>query len=54
MSVQSQERHPTKMGLLESYIDEIKDGISLLNIQVILNIEKYFQLTQNNDSKPKA
>lgn len=59
MSVQSQEsggqeKCMTKLGLLESYTDETEDGISLLNAQVILNIEKYSQLTQNNDSKPKA
>lgn len=51
MSVQSQksvgqEKCTTKLGLLESYIDDTEDGISLLNAQVILNTEKYFQLTK--------
>lgn len=39
MSVQSQEsvgqeEHMTKLGLLESYIDEIEDRISLLNARI--------------------
>lgn len=35
-----QEKCMTKRGLLETYIDETKDGISLLNAQVRLNTEK--------------